>query len=162
MAGFGEGGGSRNYATGIETEAGCTVEFQNENVISTRGDRRADSLHSARMAGLDLVHDSLRNISMFSRSNDPSELIRYDPSWSACIRNIKIQPPVIGTREKSGRRAVDIEYSPYNLPETPFSTKEISNPLFTLYTPNMSGVFRANRGIRGLAENTRVSRKTRA
>lgn len=27
-----------------------------------------------------LVHDSMRNISMFSRSNDPSELIRYDPS----------------------------------------------------------------------------------
>ncbi|KAK1126766.1 hypothetical protein K0M31_004389, partial [Melipona bicolor] len=34
-----------------------------------------DSLHSTPMAKLDLVHDSMRNISMFSRSNDPSELI---------------------------------------------------------------------------------------
>ena len=32
------------------------------------------------MAKLDLVHDSMRNISMFSRSDDPSKLIRYDPS----------------------------------------------------------------------------------
>lgn len=32
------------------------------------------------MAWFGLVHDSMRNISMFSRSNDPSELIRYDPS----------------------------------------------------------------------------------
>ncbi|KOX78066.1 hypothetical protein WN51_05954 [Melipona quadrifasciata] len=39
-----------------------------------------DSLYSTPMAKLDLVHDSMRNISMFSRSNGPSELIRYDPS----------------------------------------------------------------------------------
>lgn len=57
-----------------------TIEFQNENVISTE-QWTGDSLYSTPMAKLDLVHDSMRNISMFSRSNDPSELIRYDPSF---------------------------------------------------------------------------------
>lgn len=37
---------------------------------------RQDSLYSSPVAGYDLEHDSMHNISMFSRTNDPSELIR--------------------------------------------------------------------------------------